>query len=147
MMLYVATKKVANHKQIFAFSEDINVFFDYLRNYFRMPQCSQLILDRITSFSDIEKIVIENSEYEVVEYFQNVYARVFEIPYIENYLMGFYDEIKDKIDEKKTGVYCYNQFLMFLGGSKIQSIVNDLGDLSALYVLDCEYREKISEDN
>lgn len=147
MTLYVATKKIANHKQIFAFSDDIDGFFDYLRNYFRTPLCSQLILDKITKLDDIEKIIIENSEYEVVEYFQNVYIRAFEMHYVENYLMGFYESIKDKIDERKTGVYCYAQFLKFLGSNKIQNIINDLGDLDSLYALDCEYREKISEDN
>lgn len=147
MMLYVATKKIANYKKIFAFSEDIDAFFDYLRNYFRTPLCSQLTLDRITRMDDIEKIIIENDEYEVVEYFQNVYIRAFELRYVENYLMGFYDSIKDKIDGKKTGVHCYSQFLRFLGSSKLQSIINDLGDLDSLYTLDCEYREKISEDN
>lgn len=147
MTLYVAAKKIANYKQIFAFSDDINAFFDYLRNYFKTPYCQQIILDRITESIDINKIIIENNEYEVVEYFQNVYVRAFELPYVENYLMGFYNSIKNKIDEKKTGVYCYTQFLRFLGNNKIQNIINDLGDLSVLYTLDCEYREKISEDN
>ena len=104
MMLYVATQKFGTYKRIFAFSEDINAFFDYLRNYYKCNHSTQLILDRIRDFKEIEKIIIEHDEYEVVEYFQNVYLRGFELPYVENYLMGFYNEIKDKIEDRKSVV-------------------------------------------
>lgn len=146
MTYYVATREIGTYKKVFAYSDDINAFFDYLRNYYRNSHCLQLTLNRIYDFKEIERIIIENSEYEIVEYFQNVYLRGFEVPYVDNYLAGFYNEIKDKIDQKKTGVYCYDQFLKFLGSIKIQNIINDLGDLEALYILDEEYRDKIYAD-
>lgn len=146
MTYYVATSEIGTYKKIFAFSDDINVFFDYLRNYYKTGHCTRLILDRIHDLEKIEKLIIEHDEYELVEYAQEVYVRVFELPYVDNYIMGFYNQIKDKIDQKKTGVHCYEQFLRFLGTNKIQGIINELGDLGSLYILDREYREKISDD-
>lgn len=146
MTFYVATSEVGDYKKVFAYSNDINIFFDYLRNYYKNDHCLRLVLNRVYDLTEIEKLIIENDEYEIVEYSQGVYVRGFELPYVDNYITGFYDQIKDKIDQKKTGVYCYEQFLRFLGTNKIQGIVNGMGDLDSLYVLDKEYREKISDD-
>lgn len=146
MTFYVATFEVGDYKKVFAYSDDINIFFDYLRNYYKTDHCLRLVLNRVYDLTEIEKLIIENDEYEIVEYSQRVYVRGFELPYVNNYIIGFYDQIKDKIDQKKTGVYCYEQFLRFLGTNKIQGIVNGMGDLDSLYVLDKEYREKISDD-
>lgn len=146
MTFYVATFEVGDYKKVFAYSDDINIFFDYLRNYYKNDHCLRLVLNRVYDLTEIEKLIIENDEYEIVEYSQGVYVRGFELSYVDNYIIGFYNQIKDKIDQKKTGVYCYEQFLRFLGTNKIQGIVNEMGDLDSLYILDKEYREKISDD-
>ena len=123
--IYLAFK----NSELFAYSFDINNFFDYLQTYYTVHGNHEITIQNLKFENSVyENIVCTDPEYEISEFVDGVLLTGVEEKYWDNYFRGFYYNIEDMVAKQKGTklTRSYEEFLDYLGSEKIQSIVNGL---------------------
>lgn len=140
---------------LFAYSFDKDIFFQYLKNYYIVKGEVELYVKKTTDKETVSRFQSLYPEYEIGIFYQDekqsVYLTTPEIKYWEAYFKEFHNNVlelswrRKAFDARTIVIPEYEVFMHYLGAGKIQNVINSGGYCIEYIELDEEYRRKIED--
>lgn len=141
-------------KELYAYSYDINDFFNYIRQLYMIDP--EIVIEIKKEKINLSKSTfsIENidSDLEIVEFYNGIYMTYKEFYYWDKYFQGFYKNTVEYFKERNKSpieIQSYEFFMDYLGNKTILKIISsvDRNYIDIDREMEDEFNRLIERDN